>query len=196
MDWRIPRSPLSPKPWALTGALALAVLFSATPLAAAGAAGAGQAIPPSLAVPSGQFTPLQLAAEGVQIYTCQATADTPSAFSWVFRAPEATLHTAQGELVGRHYAGPTWEGLDGSLVMGAASASADSPDPEAIPWLLLEARSSAGSGVFSTVTYVQRLDTQGGRAPADGCGTQTLGQEARVPYTATYAFSYPVAAMP
>jgi hypothetical protein len=83
--------------------------------------------------------------------------------------------------------------LDGSKVMGMARANADSPDPEAIPWLLLQAQSNDGTGLFSTVSYVQRLDTSGGRAPADGCAAASAGQEARVPYTAIYTFSYPVA---
>jgi hypothetical protein len=115
------------------------------------------------------------------------------AFEWTFRAPDASLMNLDGEPIGLHYAGPTWEGLDGSRVMAAARANADSPDPSAIPWLLLEAQSNAGTGLFSTVSYIQRLDTSGGRAPADGCGASTVGQEARVPYTAIYTFSYPMA---
>jgi hypothetical protein len=151
------------------------------------------AIPSSLAIPAGHFMAFQLAAPGVQIYVCQARADNPAAFEWAFRAPEADLLNARGELVGRHYAGPTWEGIDGSNVVAAARANADSPDATAIPWLLLQAQSNAGSGLFSTVTYIQRLDTTGGRAPADGCSGTSAGQELRVPYTATYAFAYPVA---
>jgi hypothetical protein len=160
----------------------------------AGSAGAQSAPPPGLDVPSGHFTAFHLMAEGVQIYACQAKADDPSAFEWTFRAPEATLMNMRGDAIGRHYAGPTWEGLDGSSVVGAARANADSPDAAAIPWLLLEAQSSMGAGVFSSVSYVQRLDTVGGRAPADGCGAPSVGQELRVPYTATYTFSYPSAA--
>jgi hypothetical protein len=150
-------------------------------------------VPPNLAVPGGHFTAFGVWAEGVQIYDCQARADNPMAFEWTFRAPEASLMSLDGEPIGSHYAGPTWEALDGSKIVAAAHANADSPDPAAIPWLLLEAQSNSGTGLFSTVTYIQRLDTSGGRAPADGCGASTVGQEARVPYTATYTFSYPTA---
>jgi hypothetical protein len=173
--------------------LLVPVLFLIAALAAAGSVDA-QPAPPNLAVPGGHFTAFQLMAEGVQIYACQARPDDPSAFEWAFRAPEATLMNMSGEIVGTHYVGPTWEGLDGSKVVGAARANADSPDPAAIPWLLLEVQSSAGTGVFTTVSYIQRLDTVGGRAPADGCGPAALGQEARVPYTAIYTFSYSAAA--
>jgi hypothetical protein len=68
---------------------------------------------------------------------------------------------------------------------------ADAPDPSAIPWLLLEAQEHTGSGAFSTVTYIQRLDTVGGVAPVEGCDEAHEGDEARVPYEATYAFYYP-----
>ena len=186
-----------PAPNLLTLAITLAswVLLAGSPLGQPVlGVSAAQTIPPSLAVPNGQFTAFQVEAQGIQIYACQATADDPTAFEWAFRAPEADLRNLDGELIGRHYAGPTWEGLDGSLVVGMARASADSPDPTAIPWLLLEARSHDGAGLFSSVSYVQRIDTHEGRAPAQGCGASTLGQEARVPYTAVYAFSYPMTA--
>jgi len=170
-------------------------LFLIVSLSSYGSASAqpSDTVPPNLAVPSGNFTAFGVWADGVQIYACQAMADNPSAFEWAFRFPEATLMSLDGEVIGKHYAGPSWEGLDGSVVVGAARANADSPDPSAIPWLLLEAQSNSGTGLFSTVSYVQRLDTSGGRAPSEGCGASTVGQEARVPYTAIYTFSYPVA---
>jgi hypothetical protein len=173
--------------------LLLSALVLAVTQIAVATAHAQMAPPPALAVPSGHFTAFHLMADGVQIYACQAKADDPSAFEWTFRAPEATLMSMTGELVGRHYAGPTWEGMDGSKVVGAARANADSPDATAIPWLLLQAQSSDGAGVFTTVSYVQRLNTAGGRAPSDGCAASSVGQEARVPYTAIYTFSYPTA---
>lgn len=170
--------------------LLVPMLFLSVALAVPASASA-QAVPSPVAVPNGHFTAFHLMAEGVQIYACQAKADDPAAFEWAFKAPEATLVNMMGGLVGRHYAGPTWEGMDGSKVTAAARANMDSPDAAAIPWLLLEAQSSDGAGVFSSVSYVQRLDTTGGRAPADGCGASNVGEELRVSYTATYTFSYP-----
>ncbi len=38
------------------------------------------------------------------------------------------------------------------------------------------------------VTYVQRLDTTGGLAPATGCDASHVGDTARIDYTATYYF--------
>ena len=131
--------------------LLAASLVGAAP---ASAQTAGDAVPSNLAVPDGQVLLLETAAQGVQIYVCRARADGPSAFVWTFQAPEARLFNSRGEEVGRHYAGPTWEGNDGSRVVGAVQEQANSPDPTAIPWLLLQARSHDGAGVFSTVTYV------------------------------------------
>ena len=80
---------------------------------------------------------------------------------------------------------PTWETAGGSKVVGSVVARA-TPDPTAIPWLLLRAESADGPGVLSRVTHVQRLYTTGGLAPA-GPGEEA-GEEARVPYTAFYLF--------
>ncbi len=120
---------------------------------------------------------------GVQIYTCTASG---GGAAWVFTAPEANLYDEHGHLAGTHFAGPTWEANDGSTVVGVKVASAASPDPTAIPWLLLTAASHAGQGRFTDITTVQRLDTVGGVAPASGCDTTTIGSVARVPYSAHY----------
>jgi hypothetical protein len=103
------------------------------------------------------------------------------------------LFNARGEVVGSHFAGPTWQGQDGSGVVGAVLARADAPSKNAIPWLLLEAKSRTGGGAFSTMIHIQRLDTKGGVAPKKGCDATHAGEEERVPYEATYAFYYPAA---
>ena len=139
---------------------------------------------PALAVPAGNELAFHLDAVGVQIYTCKATA---TGFAWTFVAPEATLYR-EDRVVGKHYAGPTWEYKDGSTVVGARVAGA-TPDPTSIPWLLLRAASHAGTGKMTPVTFIQRLETAGGIAPAAGCDATTVGAGARVPYTATYFFS-------
>src|ERR1022692_3263827 len=146
------------------------------------------AVPERLAVPAGQTLSQMLKASGGQIYECKPSHDDPMRMEWALRAPEAELRDPAGELVGRHYAGPTWEAHDGSKVVGEVSARYDSPDPNAIPWLLLKAASTTGRGVFSQTTSVQRLNTSGGKAPTSGCDQTQNGKEARVSYTAEYFF--------
>ena len=132
---------------------------------------------------------LKAQASGVQIYTCKAKPSESKAsqsYEWVFKAPEADLSGSDGNKIGRHYAGPTWEAADGSKVVGGLLASAASPG--SIPWLLLAAKSTTGKGLFSSVTYVERVFTSGGAAPQSDADAAHAGTQVRVPYTATYIF--------
>jgi hypothetical protein len=146
------------------------------------------AVPEALIVPAGQILSLEAKAAGVQIYECRAGKDDRMRFEWVFKAPEAELFDRAGYSIGRHYAGPTWESDDGSKVVGEVRAKDSGPDPNAIPWLLLSAKSTSGNGVFSQTQSIQRLYTAGGTAPAEGCSKAQEGKELRVPYTAKYYF--------
>jgi len=145
-------------------------------------------VPVSVRAPVGQEAFLEALASGVQIYACAAKSNQPTAFEWAFRAPEAALVDRSGRAIGKHYAGPTWESIDGSAVVGDVKARDPGPDPSAIPWLLLTAKSSTGTGVFTQTKSIQRLKTVGGAAPSQACGAANVGEIARVPYTATYYF--------
>ncbi len=144
-------------------------------------------VPEALAVPAGQVLAFELQATGVQIYACKATRDEPTKFEWAFLTPEADLFDASGKLVGKHYGGPTWEGADGSKVVGEVRAKDTSFSTGSIPWLLLSAKATSGAGLFGSIKSIQRLNTTGGAAPMMASEAQA-GQEARVPYTASYAF--------
>jgi hypothetical protein len=116
------------------------------------------------------------------------TQSAAGSFAWTFVAPQANLLNDDGKLIGTHFIGPTWQGNDGSSVVGQKVAGAV-VDPSAIPWLLLNGIShGAESGRFSDVTSIQRLSTVGGLAPADGCDSAHIGSIAQVPYTAQYVF--------
>ena len=143
-------------------------------------------VPEALRPPAGQTLYLEALATGVQIYECARKSD--SAYEWTFKAPEASLADRSGRLIGKHYAGPTWESNDGSTVAGEVKAKDPGPNASAIAWLLLSAKTNTGSGVFSTARSIQRVATNGGIAPAAPCSEGNLGQVARVPYTATYEF--------
>jgi FtsP/CotA-like multicopper oxidase with cupredoxin domain len=149
-------------------------------------------IPAAVQVPDGFVLSLKAQANGVQIYQCSAAKDDASHFEWTFEAPQAELSDGAGSPIGRHYAGPTWDAADGSSVVGSLKAKDDGPDPTAVPWLLLAAKSNAGEGVFSNVQYIQRLYTSGGKAPAEGCDQSHAGNETSVPYKASYYFYSPI----
>ncbi len=48
-----------------------------------------------------------------------------------------------------------------------------------------------GGGYLSTFMYAQRVQTDGGVAPASGCDLTTQGADASVPYQANYLFYSP-----
>jgi hypothetical protein len=143
-------------------------------------------VPENLKVPDRVALSHQIPATGVQIYECVATKADPTKFEWVFRAPEAELFDTAGRKIGKHYAGPTWEAEDGSKVVAEVKGRDDGPDANAIPWLLLTAKSASGSGSFGRTQVIQRINTVGGKAPATGCDQAQAGKVARVPYKATY----------
>ncbi len=148
----------------------------------------GQLVPEELNVPTDQTISMEAQGIGVQKYKCGEKRTGQSKYEWVFEGPEATLYDKAGKQIGKHYEGPTWESDDGSKVVGQVVHAYDSPDVNAIAWLLLKAKSTSGSGMFSRVTSIQRLDTFGGKAPAEGCTEEQAGKEIRVPYKAIYYF--------
>jgi hypothetical protein len=145
-------------------------------------------IPQNLSVPNDQRLSLQLDAAGVQIYECLPKKDDPTKYEWSLKAPEAKLFDSEGKQLGKHYAGPTWELNDGSKVVGELKAKSDSPESNSIPWLLLNAKSNAGSGKLSEVKSIQRVDTHDGKLSQSTCDKANEGKENRVNYKATYYF--------
>jgi hypothetical protein len=139
--------------------------------------------PAALKVPDGNRLTGVFAAKGVQTYTCTDGA-------WKLLEPAATLSYKRDRAhrpVALHSRGPVWVStVDGSAVNAAALVT--SPKAGTIPELLLKATATRGAGVFADVTYIQRLDTAGGVAPATAC---TGADQVSVPYSATYAFYKP-----
>ena len=148
-------------------------------------------IPDNLKVSKGSVLLLQAWGEGVQSYECDK-----SSAKWTFKKSQAKLYDDMGIAVGTHSAGPldsngdthpTWQANDGSTVVGTVKKSVTNPD--AIPSLLLAAASHDGSGLLSTVLFIQRLNPMGGRAPESCTSNDT---ELQVNYTALYRFYGPV----
>ena len=129
----------------------------------------------------GEFLVSTLHAEGAQIYHCKP--DWEGKLAWQFREPVATL-LLNGETVGRHFAGPSWEMLDGSGVSAKVTARAPGATQNDIPLLLLEVTASRGQGLLSGVTTIHRLNTTGGMAQGP-CAS--AGRLKSVPYSADYA---------
>jgi len=102
-----------------------------------------------------------------------------------------TCNDDSGQVIVAHFVGPTWQAKDRGSVK-AARADGVTVDPSDIPWLLLKATSATagpdGDRLAGT-TYIQRLATHGGIAPAAGqCNATRVGEVVEVPYTAEYYF--------
>ncbi len=144
-------------------------------------------------LPAGNTRIATFYAVGVQKYKAQLKpGSTPAEYMWAFVAPQATLYDAHNKMVGTHSAGPTWQ-LYGATdsIYGQAftpARSAPSPDAGAIDWLQLMPKSGkTTTGIFANVSYIQRIATKGGKAPATA---PTNGDETvNVNYTAVYRFT-------
>jgi hypothetical protein len=126
---------------------------------------------------------------GKQIYDCNAAGT-----GYAFREPAAGLFTSRGVPAAIHGKGPFWTNFDGSHVDGALIKSVAPPKPadlnKNVAWLLLAGTQPTPNttGVFSKVTFIQRLDTRGGVAPAGPC---TVPSTVAVDYSANYVFWAP-----
>lgn len=154
-------------------------------LALASSAHAAKPLPAELQITNAKLV-LTAQAKGVQIY--RSVADTDGHFKWAFEAPLAQL-SVKGKPVIEHYAGPSWEDLDGSKVARDADVPVKvvaAPDAADVPWLLVTVKADPAAGVLSQVGFVQRLETHGGQAPA--MAPTRADTRVGVPYTATYKF--------
>jgi hypothetical protein len=150
----------------------------------AGVLMAGQAsaqVPAAIDAP-GETKVATFNAQGAQVYECKAGTD--GKLVWTFREPIATL-LLDGKTVGRHYAGPNWDYMDGSGVTAKAAGNAPGKTPNDIPWLKLEVTAHRGSGTLAGVTTVQRINTQGG-VMSGAC--EKAGTFNSAPYAADYVF--------
>lgn len=148
-------------------------------------------LPEAVRVPDGHRQTAYTVGTGEITYECREKKDMAGQYEWAFVAPVATLDTVDGKNVGRYYAGPTWEGNDGSKVTGKQVAVSPAAAGN-IPLQLVKANPSMGQGMFEGVSFIQRLNTQGGVAPALPCGMAEKGQKQQVRYQADYVIYKPV----
>jgi hypothetical protein len=162
-------------------------------------------VPTDIAVPADQRAFLEGHRVGTQNYICLPSA---TGFAWTLFTPEATLFDDYGKQLTTHFFSPnpfedntlvraTWEdSRDTSTVWGQVIQPSSDPNfvaPGAIPWLKIKVV-GVQDGPFwgdtlSDSTFIQRLNTRGGSAPATGCAeAKDIGQKAFVPYTADYFF--------
>ena len=138
----------------------------------------------STSAPEGNKLAFHAYAKGVQIYKWNLITQ-----KWDLLAPRAGLFAEEnyfGE-IGSHYGGPTWESKSGSKVEGRrVLGTGCTPDPTAVAWILLSKFRTEGAGIFSQITFIQRVNTVGGVPPLEPGLVD--GETKEIPYTAEYYF--------
>lgn len=162
------------------------------------------AVPASIAVPPGNEAFRLGHAVGTQNYICLPSG---AGFAWTLFGPQATLFNGGDKQIVTHFASPNpdesgairaaWQdSRDTSTVWAQAFPPSFDPAfvaPGAIPWLLLQVVGSEDGphegDRLSGATFIQRVNTAGGRAPSTGCSqAANVGSKASIPYTADYFF--------
>jgi len=147
-----------------------------------------EGLAPAVQVPAGHRVALETVGVGQITYECRAKANAAGQFEWAFVGPKAELKNRMGAMVGTYYGPPaTWEASDGSKVAGAQVAVAPAA-AGSIPLQLVKANPAMGQGAMTGVTYIQRVSTRGGVAPASACDAGTVGRQEVVQYQADYIF--------
>ena len=146
------------------------------------------ALPVTVQVPAGNKVALETVGVGEITYQCSAKKDMAGQYEWVFVGPDARLLDRSGKQIGKYYGPPaTWEAMDGSRL--TATQLAVSPAMAgSIPLQLVKANPAMGAGAMQGVTYIQRVNTQGGVAPATACTAANLSAKQIVRYQADYIF--------
>jgi hypothetical protein len=147
------------------------------------------ALPAAVQVPAGHKVALDTVGVGEITYECRVKAGGPAgAHEWVFVGPKADLNSRSGAKLGSYYGPPaTWASNDGSKITGKQLAVAPAAAGN-IPMQLVQADPATGAGAMSGVTYVQRVATRGGVAPAAACDASVVGRQSIVRYQADYIF--------
>ena len=159
----------------------LALFAAIVVLSAASLSPAKAEVPAAIAAPD-EVAVANVHAEGAQVYECKA--DAGGKLIWQFREPIATL-LVNGRTVGRHFAGPSWEFIDGSAVTAKLATRAPGATASDIPWLKLEVTTRRDVGRLVAATSIQRINTEGG-ALEGAC--EKAGVLMSVPYKADYTF--------
>jgi hypothetical protein len=145
-------------------------------------------LPAAVQVPAGNKVAMETVGVGEITYECRVKADAPGGHEWFFVGPDAKLMDRSGKVVGRYFGPPaTWENSDGSKVTATQVAVAPAM-AGSIPLQLVKANPAMGNGAMNGTTFIQRVATQGGVAPAMPCGAANVGTKQIVKYQADYIF--------
>ena len=179
---------MSNKHLSLLAVAAAALLTACGAMQPAAPAFSQDGLPDTVRVPSGNRVAMETVGSGDLTYECRDKANAPGMTEWVFVGPNAVLNDRSGRQVGKYYGPPaTWESMDGSKLTAMQLAVAPAGAGN-IPYQLVKTNPAMGSGAMTGVTYIQRVATRGGVAPASVCDATSKGKKEIVKYQADYIF--------
>lgn len=145
-------------------------------------------LPNEVQVPAGNKVAMYTSAKGNITWECKVDAANAEKAAWAFAGPRAILSDNKGNVLVSYFGPPaTWESLDGSSITGEQLAISPS-EKGSIPMQLVKANESARSGELKDVTYIQRINLNGGAAPETGCSIDKVGHKVVVNYSGDYLF--------
>ena len=145
-------------------------------------------LPATVQVPGGHQVAMETVGMGEITYQCSPIKDMSDQFEWAFVGPDARLNDRSCKHIGKYHGPPaTWESMDGSKLTATQIAVAPNGSGN-IPSQLVKGNPAMGSGAMTGVTYIQRVNTLGGVAPASPCAAGNAGAKQVVKYQAEYIF--------
>jgi len=142
---------------------------------------------------------LVLEGDGFQIYQAKESPTLRGKLIWNLKESNADLHEVSSSAGMKERArkrsspmkvrlseGAVWSTSDGSTAIGEIEKTTPSPETISAPWVLFKVTKSSGQGILSGQSYIQRVYTHAGRAPA--VQPKRSGEITRVPYRAQYWF--------
>jgi Protein of unknown function (DUF3455) len=166
--------------------VALAALFAGCATVTPSKAFDQSSLPEAVKVPTGHRVAIETVGIGDITYECRDKKDAAGQFEWVFVSPSAVLKDRKGETIGAYFGPPaTWRSNDGSAISGTQQAVSPA-SAGSIPLQLVKTNAATGQGAMTGVTYIQRVATRGGVAPAMTCDAAAKGKREVVKYQADY----------
>ena len=172
----------------MTAVASILAACSSAPMVPMAAMYNQSALPDAVKVPAGNKVAMETVGVGQITYECRDKKDAAGQYEWVFVGPDAALNDRSGKRIGKYFGPPaTWENMDGSKLTATQIAVAPAGAGN-IPSQLVKANPAMGAGAMTGVTYIQRVATKGGVAPAMACDAGSKGKKEIVNYQADYIF--------
>jgi hypothetical protein len=146
-----------------------------------------------LPVSGGLSKGLVLEGNGTATYQAEPSASDPAKFVWKLKRTTAELSEFQPDpnvketrITVRLTEDDVWTAVDGSRIEGSEKKSVRAPVSFSLPWASYDVVKTGGQGLLSGYSFVTRVQTHGGNAPASP--PAHVGDSVQVRFAAEYWF--------